>query len=57
MGTMNAGGAYPPAVNNDQEQRLRAVEKKLDMLIEAMHEMHPERPEQTEPAQPRLQKR
>ena len=35
----------------------QAQEKKLDMLIEAMHEMHPERPEQTEPAQPTLQKR
>jgi len=57
MGTMNAGGAYPPAVNNDQEQRLRAVEKKLDMLIEAMHEMHPERQNQLGRDQPGLQKR
>src|SRR5207247_1411271 len=56
MGTMNAGGAYWPATNNDQEQRLRTVEKKLDMLIEELRAMHPDRPDQTERAEPRLQR-
>jgi hypothetical protein len=59
-GAMAGGGGYGgmavPA-NNDQEQRLRTVEKKLDMLIEELRAMHPDRQNQPERDQPRLQKR
>src|SRR5258706_6214062 len=56
MGGYGGGGMAAPA-NNDQEQRLRTVEKKLDMLIEELRAMHPDRQNQPERDQPGLQKR
>jgi uncharacterized coiled-coil protein SlyX len=59
-GNMAGGGGYGgmavPA-NNDQEQRLRTVEKKLDMLIEELRAMHPDRQNEGEPARPELRRR
>jgi len=50
--TANAGGATLTlpnnglVVNNDQEQRLRNVEQKLDMLIQELHERRETQPDQ-----------
>src|SRR6185436_8057134 len=38
------GGGFP-AVNTEQDRRLRAVEQKLDRLIEELHATRPDRPE------------
>jgi len=53
------GGTAAP-VNNDQEQRLRTVERKLDMLIEELHAMHTDRQDrqiETTPDRPALRAR
>ena len=55
--TMPPTGITPN--NNDQERRLRAVEEKLDLLIEELRQMHPDRgdrPERTERGQPGLRR-
>lgn len=57
-GNMPGMPALNPATNNDQEQRLRTVEKKLDMLIEELRAMRPDRPaDQPDRGQPGLQRR
>jgi beta-lactamase regulating signal transducer with metallopeptidase domain len=54
---MGEGGVAWPNNNNDQERRLRAVEQKLDRLIEELHAMRPDRQDQPERGRPGLQTR